>query len=83
MTDAPKHTPGPDMLPVSKERFYQVLGPTDVHPRTDLPSLKGRHHRSDWETPYRVRQGVSISDGWGIEPTAYFLRAAIAKAEGR
>lgn len=78
-----KHTPGPDMIRVSREHFFATVGQMDVHPRTDMASLKGRYHHSVWESPNRVAQGESFSDSWGAEPRVYFARAAIAKAAGQ
>ncbi|WP_261541718.1 hypothetical protein [Burkholderia multivorans] len=47
-----KHAPA-GMVEVSKEQFYDVMGPLDVHPRAEPD-------RSVWETPRRDVIGVSM-----------------------
>jgi hypothetical protein len=61
------------MIEVTKEEFFARVGPMDVNPRVDVPTLKGRHHTSWWETPQRVLVGKSTADGWGIDPTQFWL----------
>lgn len=58
---------------VSKDDFFAKVGPMDVNPRVDGATLKGRFYTSHWETPGRHVVGRSVSDGWGIEETQFFL----------
>lgn len=61
------------MRPVTKEEFYRVVGPMDVHPQVEVNSLKFRIHVSKWMTPYREHVGTSFTDSWGIEKADYQL----------
>lgn len=61
------------MKPVTKEEFFAIIGPRDIHPKVDPSSLKFRWHISHWETPGRKVVGLSRSDSWGIEEPTYQL----------
>ena len=62
------------MREVTREQFFDVIGPLDVHPSTQNPD------RTNWETRNRQIIGYTIP-GWrntyvnGIEtPKQYFLK---------
>ena len=62
------------MREVTKEQFFDVIGPIDVHPSVQNPN------HTDWETRNRQLIGRSIP-GWrntydnGVEtPKQYFLK---------
>lgn len=59
------------METVSRDTFFKVIGPMDVHPRPG--DMKGRFFTSQWETPNRTVVGISISDSHLAEPTEYRL----------
>ena len=63
------------MRPVTKQEFFQVIGPQNVHPRVDESSLSKRFHTSVFETRKRQPVGRSVSDGWDVLPTAFYLAA--------
>ncbi|WP_186191018.1 hypothetical protein [Burkholderia gladioli] len=61
------------MVEVSKEQFYDLMGPRDVHPRAEPD-------KSVWETPRREVIGIStpgyLTD-YG-QPEKFFVRANLA-----
>ena len=61
------------MMQVSKEAFFAAMNPLNVHPRPDIPSLKGRYHTTIWEMPDRRVIGKDTSDSHIVEPTRYWL----------
>lgn len=73
-----KHAPRSDMVPVAKDLFFTLLGKTNVHPSADATTFKGRYFRSVWELGREV-VGECFSDSWCVEPTAFFVRADLAK----
>ncbi|OJA66555.1 hypothetical protein BGV71_31730 [Burkholderia ubonensis] len=70
--ESSKHAPA-GMVEVSKEQFYDVMGPLDVHPRAEPD-------RSVWETPQRAVIGISMPGyltDYG-QPEQFFLMANFA-----
>lgn len=69
------------LVQVTKEQFFAVVGPLNVHPRPDVRSFKGRDFVSDWELQDNTRErvGVNVSDFWACLPGAYFLTDKWAK----
>jgi hypothetical protein len=63
------------MRQVTEEEFFRVIGPLNVHPRVDKPSLKQRHHVSTWEMLDGTRRviGRAESDSHGVEKTKFYL----------
>ena len=61
------------MQKVTKNEFYNKMGPQNVHPRPDESTFKGRFFTSHWELKNRQVVGKSVSDSWGIKPTDYYL----------
>jgi hypothetical protein len=62
------------MRQVTKEQFFAVMNPLDVHPRVDATTLRHRWHVSHWEIQStRNVIGISKSDSHAIEDAEYFL----------
>lgn len=56
---------------VSKDAFYAVMNPLDVHPRVQIETLRQSGHVSIWEM--RNRQVVGRSTSHASGPTHYEL----------
>lgn len=63
------------MKPVTKSEFFKVVGPLNVATRVDVSSFKTRWHVSDWFMLDGMRKliGRTETDGYGLEPTKFFL----------
>lgn len=63
------------MVEVSKEEFFAVMGPRDVHPRA-------KPDRSVWETPNRTVLGHSMPGYLAPtgKPKRFFLVQSLAKS---
>jgi hypothetical protein len=62
------------MRQVTKEEFFAVINPLDVHPRVDAISLKSECHVSHWEMKY-TRKLVGVSKSTTNKPTEFYLAA--------
>jgi len=67
------------MKQVSKEDFFHVINPLNVHPRVDVSSLRQRHHVSIWKMLDGTNKviGRTESDGWGIDETKFYLQGGV------
>lgn len=64
------------MQAVSKDRFFLVMGPRDVHPRVDVATLRDAKIVSIWEDR-PTREVLGLSKGTGAE-AEYFLVEKLA-----